>query len=47
VSLLAAKLIVLFFAYELLCTSTARRVRRLGAVSAWLLFGLGVRAWWG
>jgi UDP-GlcNAc:undecaprenyl-phosphate GlcNAc-1-phosphate transferase len=46
-SLLTAKLIVLFFAFELLLHAFAQRLTQLGLVSLWLLGGLGVRAWWG
>jgi UDP-GlcNAc:undecaprenyl-phosphate/decaprenyl-phosphate GlcNAc-1-phosphate transferase len=43
--LFAAKLIVLFFSFELLLHAFADRVRQLGLVSLWVLFGLGVRMW--
>lgn len=43
---LIAKLIVLFFALEWLLDTRSVRVRLLVLVSLWLLFGLGVRAWW-
>ncbi len=46
-SLLTAKLIVLFFAFELLLHAFSQRLTQLGLVSLWLLFGLGIRAWWG
>lgn len=39
----AAKLIVLFFSFELLLHAFSRRVRQLGLVSLWILFGLGIR----
>jgi UDP-GlcNAc:undecaprenyl-phosphate GlcNAc-1-phosphate transferase len=42
---LSAKLIVLFFSFELLLHSFANRVKQLGFVSLWILFGLGVRVW--
>jgi UDP-GlcNAc:undecaprenyl-phosphate GlcNAc-1-phosphate transferase len=45
VNLLIAKLIVLFFAYELLMNTASPRLKPLGALSLWLLIGLGVRAW--
>ncbi|MGQ0811923.1 MAG: glycosyltransferase family 4 protein [Nitrospiraceae bacterium] len=45
-SLLTAKLIVLFFAFELLLHAFSERLTQLGLVSLWLLFGLGIRAWW-
>ena len=41
--LLAAKLIVLFFAFELLLHAFSDRVKQLGLVSLWILFGLGIR----
>lgn len=44
--LLMTKLLVLFFAYELLLHALSERLMPLGAVSLWVLFGLGVRAWW-
>jgi UDP-GlcNAc:undecaprenyl-phosphate GlcNAc-1-phosphate transferase len=44
-SILAAKLIVLYFAFELLLHTFSDRVKQLGYVSLWILFGLGVRAW--
>jgi UDP-GlcNAc:undecaprenyl-phosphate GlcNAc-1-phosphate transferase len=46
VSLLTAKLIVLFFAFELLLHAQAAPARRLGWVSALMLGGLALRAWW-
>jgi UDP-GlcNAc:undecaprenyl-phosphate/decaprenyl-phosphate GlcNAc-1-phosphate transferase len=39
----AAKLVVLFFSFELLLHAFAARVRQLGLVSLWILFGLGIR----
>ncbi|HRI39929.1 MAG TPA: hypothetical protein PLO50_15345, partial [Nitrospira sp.] len=39
----AAKLVVLFFSFELLLHAFATRVRQLGLVSLWILFGLGIR----
>lgn len=42
---LSAKLIVLFFSFELLLHSFANRVKQLGFVSLWILFGLGIRVW--
>ena len=39
----AAKLIVLFFSFELLLHAFSSRVRQLGLVSLWILFGLGIR----
>ena len=44
-SILAAKLIVLYFSFELLLHSFVDRVKHLGFLSLWVLFGLGVRAW--
>jgi len=46
VSLLAAKLIVLFFAFELLLHIYSSAATRLGWVSACMLGGLVLRAWW-
>ena len=46
VSLLTAKLIVLFFAFELLLQVSRASVTRLGWLTAWMLGGLVVRAWW-
>jgi UDP-GlcNAc:undecaprenyl-phosphate/decaprenyl-phosphate GlcNAc-1-phosphate transferase len=39
----AAKLMVLFFSFELLLHAFANRVLQLGLVSLWILFGLGFR----
>ena len=44
-SILAAKLIVLYFSFELLLHTFADRVKQFGLVSLWILLGLGVRAW--
>lgn len=44
-SILAAKLIVLYFSFELLLHSFVDRVKQFGFLSLWVLFGLGVRAW--
>lgn len=44
-SILAAKLIVLYFSFELLLHSFVDRVKHLGFLSLWVLFGLGVKAW--
>jgi len=41
----AAKLMVLFFSFELLLHAFGDRVRQLGLVSLWILFGLGIRVW--
>ncbi len=43
--LFAAKLIVLFFSFELLLHAFTDRVKQLGLVSLWILFGLGIRMW--
>jgi len=43
--LFVAKLIVLFFSFELLLHAFADRVKQLGLVSLWILFGLGIRVW--
>lgn len=44
-SILAAKLIVLYFSFELLLHTFTDRVKQLGFLSLWVLFGLGVKAW--
>ncbi len=44
-SILAAKLIVLYFSFELLIHTFTDRLKHLGLVSLWILLGLGVRAW--
>jgi UDP-GlcNAc:undecaprenyl-phosphate GlcNAc-1-phosphate transferase len=41
----AAKLMVLFFSFELLLHAFSDRVKQLGLVSLWILFGLGIRVW--
>ena len=46
ISLLTAKMIVLFFAFELLLHTFAERVKPFGFVLLWVLLGLGFRAWW-
>jgi len=43
--LFAAKLIVLFFSFELLLNTFSNRVKQLGLLSLWVLFGLGIRMW--
>ena len=43
--LFTAKLIVLFFSFELLLHAFSDRVKQLGLVSLWILFGLGIRVW--
>jgi UDP-GlcNAc:undecaprenyl-phosphate GlcNAc-1-phosphate transferase len=45
-NLLIAKLIVLFFAYELLLNAMSTRLKPLAVLSLWLLVGLGVRGIW-
>jgi len=45
-SLLTAKLIVLFFSFELLLHAYGERMRQAGLLASWLLGGLAVRAWW-
>jgi UDP-GlcNAc:undecaprenyl-phosphate GlcNAc-1-phosphate transferase len=40
-----AKLIVLYFSFELLLHAFSDRVKQLGLVSLWVLFGLGIRRW--
>lgn len=42
---LAAKLIVLFFSFELLLHAFPRRLTQLGLVALWLLFGVAIRTW--
>jgi len=44
-SFLTAKLIVLFFSFELLLHVFAQRMTQLGLVALWLLCGIAVRAW--
>ena len=44
-SVLAAKLIVLYFSFELLLHTFADRMKQFGLVSLGILLGLGVRAW--
>jgi UDP-GlcNAc:undecaprenyl-phosphate GlcNAc-1-phosphate transferase len=46
ISLLTAKLIVMFFAFELLLNSFAERLKPFGFVTLWVLLGLSFRAWW-
>jgi len=43
--LFVAKLIVLFFSFELLLHAFSDRVKLLGLVSLWILFGLGIQPW--
>ena len=45
VSFLTAKLIVLFFSFELLMHVFSQRLTQLGLVALWLLCGIAVRAW--
>ncbi len=44
-SFLTAKLIVLFFSFELLLHVFTQRMTHLGLVALWLLCGIAVRAW--
>jgi UDP-GlcNAc:undecaprenyl-phosphate GlcNAc-1-phosphate transferase len=46
ISLLIAKMIVMFFAFELLLHTFAERLKPFGFVLLWVLLGLGFRAWW-
>ena len=46
-SLLTAKLVVLFFSFELLLHAYADRMTAAMATALWLLGGLAFRAWWG
>jgi UDP-GlcNAc:undecaprenyl-phosphate GlcNAc-1-phosphate transferase len=46
ISLLTAKMIVIFFAFELLLHTFADRLKPFGFVLLWVLLGLGFRAWW-
>jgi UDP-GlcNAc:undecaprenyl-phosphate/decaprenyl-phosphate GlcNAc-1-phosphate transferase len=46
ISLLTAKMVVMFFAFELLLHTFADRVKPFGFVLLWVLLGLGFRAWW-
>jgi UDP-GlcNAc:undecaprenyl-phosphate GlcNAc-1-phosphate transferase len=46
INLLIAKLIVLFFAYELLLNAMSTRLKPLALLSLWLLMGLGLRGVW-
>jgi len=43
--LLAGKLIVMYFAFELLLHTFSDRVKQLGVLSLVVLFGLGIRMW--
>ena len=43
--LFMAKLIVLFFSFELLLRAFSDRVKQLGLVSLWVLLGLAIRVW--
>jgi UDP-GlcNAc:undecaprenyl-phosphate GlcNAc-1-phosphate transferase len=42
---LAAKIIVLFFAYELILSQLSQRMAQYGLVSLWVFLALGIRAW--
>ncbi|MBS0171110.1 MAG: undecaprenyl/decaprenyl-phosphate alpha-N-acetylglucosaminyl 1-phosphate transferase [Nitrospira sp.] len=44
-SILAAKLIVLYFSFELILHTFDDRMEQFGLVSLWILLGLGIRAW--
>jgi UDP-GlcNAc:undecaprenyl-phosphate GlcNAc-1-phosphate transferase len=43
--LLAAKIIVLFFAYELLLSRLSEKITQYGLASLWVLLAFGIRAW--
>lgn len=45
-SVLTAKMIVMFLAFELMLDVLAERLMQFGLVSLWVLLVLGVRAWW-
>jgi UDP-GlcNAc:undecaprenyl-phosphate GlcNAc-1-phosphate transferase len=45
-SILTAKMIVMFLAFELMLHAHAERLPQFGLVSLWVLFMLGLRAWW-
>jgi UDP-GlcNAc:undecaprenyl-phosphate GlcNAc-1-phosphate transferase len=45
-SVLSAKMIVMFLAFELLLDVLAERLVQFGLVSLWVLFIIGIRAWW-
>jgi UDP-GlcNAc:undecaprenyl-phosphate GlcNAc-1-phosphate transferase len=45
-SILTAKMIVMFLAFELMLHALAERLMQFGLVSLWVLFMLGLRAWW-
>jgi UDP-GlcNAc:undecaprenyl-phosphate GlcNAc-1-phosphate transferase len=45
-SVLTAKMIVMFLAFELLLHSFAERVTQFGLVSLWVFLILGLKAWW-
>lgn len=45
-SVLTAKLIVMFLAFELMLYTFAERLKQFGLVSLWVLVFLGLRAWW-
>ena len=44
-SFFAGKLIVMYFAFELLLHTFSDRVKQLGLLSLAVLFGLGIRMW--
>lgn len=45
-SVLTAKMIVMFLAFELMLHVLAERLTQFGLVSLWVLLMLGLRAWW-
>jgi UDP-GlcNAc:undecaprenyl-phosphate GlcNAc-1-phosphate transferase len=45
-SVLTAKLIVMFLSFELMLYTFAERLKQFGLVSLWVLVFLGLRAWW-
>jgi UDP-GlcNAc:undecaprenyl-phosphate GlcNAc-1-phosphate transferase len=45
-SVLSAKMIVMFLAFELLLDVLTERLVQFGLVSLWVLFIIGIRAWW-
>jgi UDP-GlcNAc:undecaprenyl-phosphate GlcNAc-1-phosphate transferase len=46
ISILTAKLLVLYFSFELLLHLYAHRVMQLGLIALWVLVGLAIRGWW-
>jgi len=45
-SVLTAKMIVMFLGFELMLHALSERLIQFGLVSLWVLFMLGLRAWW-